>query len=72
MERSLQVSELHVTQLRLRQQIKYLSAPGAALQAGNQVSVAGLSSLERDMLRDALHVVNDFKKSLSRRFHLEY
>lgn len=60
------------SELRLRQQIKYLSAPGAALQAGNQVSVAGLSSLERDMLRDALHVVNDFKKSLSRRFHLEY
>ena len=39
---------------------------------GNQLLVERLSALERDLLRDSLQVVNEFKKRLSRRFHLEY
>ena len=39
---------------------------------GNHIVVQRLSSLERDLLRDALHLVSDFKQRLSRRFHLEY
>lgn len=59
------------SELRLKRQLAALDA-GNAYPDGNHVVVQELSSLERDMLRDALHVVNEFKQRLSRRFHLEY
>ena len=37
----------------------------------NLVVVQSLSSLERDLLRQALHIVKDFKQRLTQRFHLE-
>jgi len=36
------------------------------------VVVQTLSSLERDLLREALHIVKDLKQRLSHRYHLEY
>tara|TARA_R110001606_G_scaffold1937_10_gene7763 strand:- start:30659 stop:32473 length:1815 start_codon:yes stop_codon:yes gene_type:complete len=58
-------------ELRLRQQLASLDANQPA--AGhNQIQVEQLSALERDLLRESLQVVNEFKKRLSRRFHLEY
>ncbi|APX92048.1 cyclic nucleotide-binding protein [Halomonas sp. 1513] len=56
------------TELRLRQQ---LERDGDGEDA-NRVVVQQLSSLERDLLREALHMVKDFKQRLSQRFHLEY
>ncbi|SDL98873.1 CBS domain-containing protein [Franzmannia pantelleriensis] len=56
------------TELRLRQQ---LERDGEGEDA-NRVVVQQLSSLERDLLREALHMVKDFKQRLSQRFHLEY
>ncbi|MDR5904686.1 putative nucleotidyltransferase substrate binding domain-containing protein [Franzmannia qiaohouensis] len=56
------------TELRLRQQ---LERDGDSEDA-NRVVVQQLSSLERDLLREALHMVKDFKQRLSQRFHLEY
>ncbi|WP_301286469.1 putative nucleotidyltransferase substrate binding domain-containing protein, partial [Halomonas sp. 707D4] len=38
----------------------------------NRVVVQSLSSLERDLLREALHIVKEFKARLSHRYHLEY
>ncbi len=38
----------------------------------DRVVVQELSSLERDLLREALHIVKDFKQRLSHRYHLEY
>ena len=57
-------------ELRLHQQLQRMAdgEPGE----GNLLVVQKLPSLERDMLRDALHVVSDFRQHLSRRFHLEY
>ncbi|MBZ2190192.1 DUF294 nucleotidyltransferase-like domain-containing protein [Alcanivorax sp. JB21] len=59
------------SELRLKRQLAALDA-GDTYPDGNHIVVQELSSLERDMLRDALHVVNEFKQRLSRRFHLEY
>ncbi|MBD3894771.1 cyclic nucleotide-binding/CBS domain-containing protein [Halomonas sp. ML-15] len=56
------------TELRLRQQ---LERDGDGEDA-NRVVVQQLSSLERDLLREGLHMVKDFKQRLSQRFHLEY
>ncbi|MEP4556700.1 DUF294 nucleotidyltransferase-like domain-containing protein [Cobetia amphilecti] len=46
----------------------------AAREAGgrNLIITQSLSSLERDLLRDALSRVKDFKQRLSHRYHLEY
>ena len=59
------------TELRLKQQLERLD--GTADDASpDRVVVQQLSSLERDLLREALHIVKDFKQSLSQRYHLEY
>ncbi|MDN7132959.1 putative nucleotidyltransferase substrate binding domain-containing protein [Halomonas sp. MC140] len=67
-------------ELRLKQQLDALeveSGQGVDQQAqaasrANRVVVQTLSSLERDLLREALHIVKDFKQRLSHRYHLEY
>ncbi|MFC3390078.1 DUF294 nucleotidyltransferase-like domain-containing protein [Aidingimonas halophila] len=58
-------------ELRLRQQLERLhdTEPG---KQDSRLVVQQLSSLERDLLREALHMVKDFKQRLSHRFHLEY
>lgn len=60
------------TELRLRQQLARLDAPEGRGEAPDRVVVQELSSLERDLLREALHIVKEFKQRLSHRFHLEY
>jgi len=57
------------TELRLKRQ---LAAPTADGQSRDRVVVQTLSSLERDLLREALHIVKDLKQRLSHRYHLEY
>ncbi|MBR2514369.1 MAG: cyclic nucleotide-binding/CBS domain-containing protein [Halomonas sp.] len=58
------------TELRLKQQLQELD--GASDTRTNRVVVQELSSLERDLLREAMHIVKDFKQRLSHRYHLEY
>ncbi|BBI63949.1 hypothetical protein HSBAA_52550 [Vreelandella sulfidaeris] len=62
------------TELRLRQQLAALETPSTPQETNrtNRVVVQTLSSLERDLLREALHIVKDFKQRLSHRYHLEY
>ena len=59
------------SELRLSQQLAKLRGENTQVE-DNHIVVQHLSSLERDVLRDALHLVSDFKQRLSRRFHLEY
>ncbi|QTF93559.1 putative nucleotidyltransferase substrate binding domain-containing protein [Halomonas sp. BM-2019] len=59
------------TELRLKQQLARLDGEGDERRP-DRVVVQELSSLERDLLREALHIVKDFKQRLSHRFHLEY
>lgn len=59
------------TELRLKQQLR-ASRWRTQRQEPRSVVVQQLSSLERDLLREALHIVKDFKQSLSQRYHLEY
>ncbi|TDX28116.1 CBS domain-containing protein [Modicisalibacter xianhensis] len=59
-------------ELRLKQQLARLDGTGKADSDPNLVVVQSLSSLERDLLREALHIVKDFQQRLSHRFHLEY
>ncbi|QTP53988.1 cyclic nucleotide-binding/CBS domain-containing protein [Billgrantia sulfidoxydans] len=59
------------TELRLKQQLERLDGDGDG-KSPDRVVVQQLSSLERDLLREALHIVKDFKQSLSQRYHLEY
>ncbi|TFH88644.1 cyclic nucleotide-binding/CBS domain-containing protein [Billgrantia azerbaijanica] len=59
------------TELRLKQQLARLDGELAG-QDANRVVVQELSSLERDLLREALHIVKEFKQHLSHRYHLEY
>ncbi|MBE0489240.1 MAG: cyclic nucleotide-binding/CBS domain-containing protein [Halomonas sp.] len=58
------------TEMRLKQQLEHLDSGGE--RKPDRVVVQELSSLERDLLREALHIVKDFKQRLSHRFHLEY
>ncbi|RUR36907.1 DUF294 nucleotidyltransferase-like domain-containing protein [Vreelandella populi] len=58
-----------LTELRLKQQ---LSSQEINDTHSNRVIVQELSSLERDLLRESLHIVKDFKQHLSHRYHLEY
>jgi CBS domain-containing protein len=60
------------TELRLRQQLARMEGDQDADRDPDRVVVQELSSLERDLLREALHIVKDFKQRLSHRFHLEY
>ncbi|ALM51570.1 putative nucleotidyltransferase substrate binding domain-containing protein [Halomonas huangheensis] len=48
------------------------SVPEVSGERANRVVVQSLSSLERDLLREALHIVREFKGRLSHRYHLEY
>lgn len=57
------------TELRLKRQLEVPTADG---QSRDRVVVQALSSLERDLLREALHIVKDLKQRLSHRYHLEY
>ncbi|MDT8894945.1 putative nucleotidyltransferase substrate binding domain-containing protein [Halomonas sp. I1] len=57
------------TELRLKQQLERLDGREGE---PDRVVVQELSSLERDLLREALHIVKDFKQRLSHRYHLEY
>lgn len=56
--------------LRLQQQLK-VETGQAALGEGNLVSAVGLNKLDRDLLREALHLVKEFKSRMSHRYHLE-
>jgi CBS domain-containing protein len=59
------------SELRLNHQLEHLHGDAMNIP-DNHIVVQRLSSLERDLLRDALHLVSEFKQRLSRRFHLEY
>nr|WP_298379253.1 DUF294 nucleotidyltransferase-like domain-containing protein [uncultured Halomonas sp.] len=59
------------SELRLKQQLARLDGRQNS-QEPNHVVVQTLSSLERDLLREALGIVKSFKQRLSYRFHLEY
>ena len=57
--------------LRLRQQIKRMDQSESGVdQTPNIIELAGLDKMERDLLRDALHIVKGFKKHLTLRYHL--
>ncbi|MGS2744702.1 DUF294 nucleotidyltransferase-like domain-containing protein [Halomonas sp. LS-001] len=58
------------TELRLKQQLDEETSNDS--KRSDRVVVQELSSLERDLLREALHIVKDFKQRLSHRYHLEY
>ena len=58
-------------QLRLRQQIKRMDQDDNGVdQTPNIIELACLDKMERDLLRDALHIVKGFKKHLTLRYHL--
>ncbi|WP_277812186.1 DUF294 nucleotidyltransferase-like domain-containing protein [Chromohalobacter canadensis] len=59
------------SELRLRQQLENLEGNDTSPEP-NHVIVQRLSGFERDLLREALHTVKEFKQRLSQRFHLEY
>lgn len=56
--------------LRLKQQLKVLSGQSEA-ESSNHVLVQELNKLDRDLLREALHLVKEFKSRMSYRYHLE-
>lgn len=57
--------------LRLRQQIKRMECSDDGHdQTPNVIELQSLDKLERDLLRDALHIVKGFKKHLELRYHL--
>lgn len=58
-------------QLRLRQQIKRIDSSDEGVdKTPNIIELQSLNKMERDMMRDALHIVKGFKKHLSLRYHL--
>ncbi len=56
-------------QVRLGQQVLRAEQDGVD-QTPNTIDLALLDKMERDMLRDALHIVKGFKKHLALRYHL--
>ncbi|RRJ84324.1 DUF294 nucleotidyltransferase-like domain-containing protein [Aestuariirhabdus litorea] len=59
-------------EIRLKQQMARLSDPGASASLGaNDIEVKKLNRLERDLLREALQVVKEFKSLLSRHYQIE-
>ena len=63
----------YFVQVRLRQQIERHSGdPTEIDQTPNDINIKLLTALERQLLRDALTVVKDFKKYLIHRYHLTY
>ncbi|KAA0876610.1 putative nucleotidyltransferase substrate binding domain-containing protein [Nitrincola tapanii] len=58
-------------QVRLKQQIQRVEASENGLdKTPNAIDLQRLNKLERDLLRDALRIVKDFKKFLSTRYHI--
>ena len=63
----------YFVQVRLRQQIeRYTGDPTVLDSTPNELNIKQLTVLERQLLRDALAVVKDFKKYLIQRYHLTY
>lgn len=59
-------------QLRLRQQMRRLEANADGQDpTPNLIELPLLNKMERDLLRDALHIVKSFKKHLAMRYRLE-
>ncbi|UTW10038.1 DUF294 nucleotidyltransferase-like domain-containing protein [Marinobacterium rhizophilum] len=59
-------------QLRLRQQMRRLEASADGQDpTPNLIELALLNKMERDLLRDGLHIVKSFKKHLALRYRLE-
>lgn len=57
--------------LRLRQQVKRIEFSETGHDSTpNLIELESLDKLERDLLRDALHIVKGFKKHLELRYHL--
>jgi len=56
--------------LRLHQQLKAEQGQ-ATIDEANLVSAVDLNKLDRDLLREALHLVKEFKSRMSHRYHLE-
>ena len=59
-----------MSQLRLQQQLKAAEGQADADEA-NLVSAVELNKLDRDLLREALHLVKEFKAVMTHRYHLE-
>ena len=58
-------------QLRLRQQIKRAEEQAAGVDlTPNTLDLQSMNKMERDLLRDAFHIVKGFKKHLELRYHL--
>ncbi|MDH2431270.1 putative nucleotidyltransferase substrate binding domain-containing protein [Pokkaliibacter sp. MBI-7] len=58
-------------QLRLQQQLERMKSEGASDKDANMLVVERLDRLDRDLLREALHVVKEFKQFLTQRYRLE-
>src|SRR5690554_2254557 len=59
------------TELRLKQQLQRLEDGEEKRPSPDRVVVQQLSSLERDLLREALQIVKEFKQSLAQRYRFE-
>ncbi len=59
-----------MSQLRLQQQLKAAEGQAGAEEA-NLISAVELNKLDRDLLREALHLVKEFKAVMTHRYHLE-
>ncbi|WP_290704462.1 DUF294 nucleotidyltransferase-like domain-containing protein [Amphritea sp.] len=58
-------------QTRLKQQVKRIDdASDGVDQTPNILELSSLDKMERDLLRDGMHIVKGFKKSLTLRYHL--
>ncbi len=63
----------YFVQVRLQQQIERYNPDSTEFdEAPNEINIKLLTALERQLLRDALSVVKDFKKYLIQRYHLVY
>ncbi len=59
-----------MSQLRLQQQLKAAEGQAGAEEA-NLISAVDLNKLDRDLLRESLHLVKKFKAVMTHRYHLE-
>ncbi len=60
-------------QLRLQQQIERVTDSGKDHdETPNEIDFKRLNKFERELLRDSLALVKDFKKSLSNRYHISF
>ncbi|MBE0506446.1 MAG: cyclic nucleotide-binding/CBS domain-containing protein [Marinospirillum sp.] len=59
-----------MSRLRLQQQLKAAEGQADADEA-NLITAVELNKLDRDLLREALHLVKEFKSRMSHRYHLE-